>query len=537
MLWRPKEGERKGHFEVLRHWVQTQEAFTPFRHGHSERVAIYARTIAEKVKNVDPEKVWRAALLYDIGLLAVPHNVLLKADRLNSTEWMIVKLHPEVSAQVVRRYPDTQDLEDAILAHHERWDGTGYPSGLLTEAIPLAARIIAIADTFDALTQERPYRGRLTARQAKQVLETGAGEHWDPSLVNIAISVLPDEPVESVESFVPPIEVREYYENWILEFRRSSFLVKMGEGFRSLTRTDVYPRKILQIVQSTFPAYDGYLFASWEDDSLIVRAQIGSTDEVIGKKFPTSDPAIYPALESNQVTVISEIRRDSVFHELRERQGFHSLVVGPLIYEDRKAGIVALLGKEAGRMPYEDTQLLRLLIGTLAPAVDSMQTFERIESSLISDPVTGAYTPGLLAMRFVEEASRAQRYSEKLSLLVLDIPNYTEVEDLLGDRKSEVFLRQYYLSISGNLRASDIVGRLDRGTFLVLLPVTPAESVKVVVARLIKLLQAKFEHLVPKGLGGVTIAIGSATFPEDGAALRNLLEIAKQRSAQTSIRI
>jgi len=537
VLWRPKASPITDHFEVLRHWVQTQEAFTPFRQGHSERVAIYARMIAEKAGKIDPEKVWKAATLYDIGLLAVPHNVLLKADRLNAAEWMIVKLHPEVSAQIVRRYPDTQDLEEAILYHHERWDGAGYPSGLMTEAIPLGARIIAIADTFDALTQERPYRGRLTAKQAKQVLETGAGEYWDPDLVKIALAALPDEPVETVDSFIPPVGVREYFENWVLEFRKNSFLVKMGEGFRSLTRTDVYPRKILYIVQSTFPAYDAYLYASADEDKLTVRAQIGLSDEIVGKTFPMTDTSLRSALDNNEVVAVNQIGKDSILKDLREKEGFMSAVWGPLVYEDRKTGVIAMLTKEGGRIPYEDTQLLKILTATLAPAIDSMQTFEKIEGSLISDPVTGAYTPGLLAMRFVEEASRAQRYNEKLSVLVLDIPEFSQVEELLGERRSEVLLRQFYLSISGNLRASDIVGRMDRGTFLTLLPVTPAESVKVVIDRLVRLLQAKFTHLLPKGMGNIALGIGAATFPEDGAGLRNLLEIAKKRAAQNIVHI
>lgn len=537
MLWRPRSSEVHGHFEVLRHWVQTQETFTPFRQGHSERVATYARLIAEKAGKVDPNRVWRAGLLYDIGLLAVPPNVLMKADRLNSSEWMIIKLHPEVSAQIVRRYPDTADLEDAVLCHHEKWDGTGYPSGLLTEAIPLESRIIAIADTFDALTQERPYRGRLTAKQAKHILESGAGEHWDPALVSIAVSVLPNEPVEPVESFVAPVGVREYYENWLLEFRKTSFVVKMGEGFRSLTRSEVYPRKVLQMVQSTFPAYDGYFYASVEDEKLTVRAQIGLTDDIIGKDYALDDPALRSAMENNEVVGINQIKPDSVFCELREKHGFSYILLGPLVYEGRPVGLIMMLGKEDRRMLYEDTQLLKVLTGTLAPAIDSMQTFEKTETLLISDPVTGAYSPALIAMRFVEEASRAQRYNEKLSILVLDIPKYEEMEELLGERKSEVFLRQYYLSISGNLRASDIVGRLDRARFLVLLPVTPGESVQVVVARLVKLLQAKFEHLLPRGIGGVIIRIGSATFPEDGASLRNLLELANQRATEITLRV
>ena len=177
----------------------TIEARDPYTYGHSRKVSYYAVSIAEAL-DLPSEKVAiisTAALLHDIGKIGIADEVLNKADRLDAQEWELIKSHPKLSATIVGHVPSLTPCLPAILHHQERWDGTGYPSGLKGEAIPLEARILAVADAFDAMTSPRPYRGPLSYKEALEELKRGSGSQFDPKLVEafmpIALATVPEE--------------------------------------------------------------------------------------------------------------------------------------------------------------------------------------------------------------------------------------------------------------------------------------------------------------------------------------------------------
>jgi HD-GYP domain-containing protein (c-di-GMP phosphodiesterase class II) len=123
-----------------------------------------------------------AGLLHDVGKIIVPRAVLLKPGRLAPGEYDTVKRHPNASAQLAER-ADLTSIATMLRHHHERWDGTGYPHGLAGERIPLVSRVLAIADAYDAMLADRPYRNAMTVQAASRELEAGAGTQFDPVLV------------------------------------------------------------------------------------------------------------------------------------------------------------------------------------------------------------------------------------------------------------------------------------------------------------------------------------------------------------------
>jgi diguanylate cyclase (GGDEF)-like protein len=177
----------------------TIEARDPYTYGHSRKVRAYAVALAESL-GLSSERVAvvsHAALLHDIGKIGIIDGVLNKADKLDDKEWELIKSHPQLSRTIVGHIPSLTPCLPAILHHHERWDGEGYPSGLKGEAIPLEARILSIADAFDAMTSLRPYRAPLTYEAAAQELKRCAGSQFDPKLVDlflsIALTISPEE--------------------------------------------------------------------------------------------------------------------------------------------------------------------------------------------------------------------------------------------------------------------------------------------------------------------------------------------------------
>ena len=140
--------------------------------------------------NEDIENIRKAALLHDLGKICVPDHILMKPDKLSDEEMDIIKKHPLDGAKILEAVEPIRDAKHIIRHHHEFFDGSGYPDGLRGEAIPLGARIIAVADAFGAMTTDRPYRNALSTAEAVKELKQFSGIQFDPHIVEIFISVL-----------------------------------------------------------------------------------------------------------------------------------------------------------------------------------------------------------------------------------------------------------------------------------------------------------------------------------------------------------
>ncbi len=171
--------------ELLQLMVATVEAQDPYTSGHSQRVARYARLIARKAElpSREVERIAVAALLHDVGKIYGEFApILRKPGRLTDEEFEVMKTHPARGAALVEKVSQLTDLVPAVVAHHEAWDGRGYPLGISGEKIPVAARVIAIADTIDAMSTSRPYREALSPETVRAEIERERGRQFDPEL-------------------------------------------------------------------------------------------------------------------------------------------------------------------------------------------------------------------------------------------------------------------------------------------------------------------------------------------------------------------
>jgi putative nucleotidyltransferase with HDIG domain len=164
----------------------------PTTFHHSERVAVFAVALARELELPEDtvEVIEQAAAVHDLGKVGVPDRVLLKPGPLTESERATMWLHTEIGAQVLRAFQLFRGGADIVLHHHESWDGTGYPGRLAAEEIPLGARVVAVADSFDAMTSGRPYRVPLSVDEALDRLRRGAGIQWDPTIVGAFIKLV-----------------------------------------------------------------------------------------------------------------------------------------------------------------------------------------------------------------------------------------------------------------------------------------------------------------------------------------------------------
>ena len=177
---------------TIEHLAELVDRRDPYTYQHSRNVSRYATLLAARagLGAAHVELIRSAALVHDIGKIAVPDAVLLKPARLDDQEWVTMKHHPVAGAEMVAALPEYRAGARLILHHHEAWDGSGYPDGLAGEAIPIGARIIAIADSYDAMTTARPYRGPLADDAMFEQFRGGRGRTWDPRLVDLWLELL-----------------------------------------------------------------------------------------------------------------------------------------------------------------------------------------------------------------------------------------------------------------------------------------------------------------------------------------------------------
>ena len=189
-------------------FCEALDAKDEYTAGHSRRVKEYSVGIAQRMKmrEKDIDLLKKAALLHDIGKIGIPDILLHKASRLSDEEYAVIKSHPAIGATILKSIKSFRDLVPSVYHHHERFDGKGYPSGIQGEKIPLYARIIAIADSFDAMTSNRPYRKSFSMEMAMSELERNKGIQFDPHITGIFIEILKYSPYHFSRNSEP-----EYY--------------------------------------------------------------------------------------------------------------------------------------------------------------------------------------------------------------------------------------------------------------------------------------------------------------------------------------
>jgi len=173
-------------------WSRAMDLRDKETEGHTQRVTTMTLSLARAmgIREVDIVPIQRGGLLHDIGKLGVPDGILLKPDNLTDAEWEIMRQHPTLAFNMLAPISYLRNAIDIPYCHHEKWDGSGYPRRLRAEQIPIAARIFAIADVWDAITSDRPYRKAWSKDEALEYIKQQSGKHFDPQVVDTFLKLI-----------------------------------------------------------------------------------------------------------------------------------------------------------------------------------------------------------------------------------------------------------------------------------------------------------------------------------------------------------
>ena len=181
--------------QVIQALSGTVDAKDRYTNGHSMRVAGYAAELSRRM-GMDQqyqENIYYTGMLHDIGKIGVPDEIINKPGKLTDQEYDLIKTHPDIGSQIVKNISEVPGLYEGTRGHHERYDGRGYPDGLAGEKIPLIARIIAVADSYDAMTSHRSYRSPLPQQVVREEIQKGRGSQFDPAIADIMLGMIDED--------------------------------------------------------------------------------------------------------------------------------------------------------------------------------------------------------------------------------------------------------------------------------------------------------------------------------------------------------
>jgi diguanylate cyclase (GGDEF)-like protein/putative nucleotidyltransferase with HDIG domain len=467
------------------------------------------------------EAVSTAAVLHDIGKLGIPDHLLRKEGPLTGEEEARMREHVAIGAEILGGVQFPFPVVDLILAHHERWDGSGYPMGLAGDAIPLGGRILAIADAYVALTSDRPYRCARLPEEALAEIRRGSGTQFDPHLVALFGGLLPQ------------VSAR-------LDALESSGAHAGSPGERGAPGTAALNR-ISQATAEVAAVYElAHALAEQESwvqaiDVILRRAMVLLPVE--GAVVLIADPeqrglfvaaaAEGPAAEGLIGRVVHR-RSDG---EWETEDGVvlvndTSRVVAPLVHGPDLIGLIVVFLPSGGLFGLSHRHILSVLAEHGAVALERIQRIDRSQELALVDPLTGLANSRAV-YRHLDRLTRAsQRAEDTFSVVLLDLDHFKQVNDTAGHLAGDELLRKVGEALRGIARARDIVCRYAGDEFVLLLPGTGAEHAAVVAQRV----RDAIDRLpVVGGRVKIGASAGAASFPQDGVAAKTLIEVADRR--------
>jgi len=549
------------HLRTIEALALAIEAKDHTTHDHLQRVQVYAMELAKELglSPTEQEALRAAALLHDIGKLAVPEHIISKPGRLTPEEFEKMKIHPIVGAEILERVQFPCPVVPIVRAHHEKWDGSGYPYGIAGEEIPIGARILSAVDCLDALASDRQYRRALPLDEAMKVVISESGKAFDPRVVealsrryvelermaqgqSVAAGKLSTDlkisnglaPAAGFEKAAKPKpgtskdasidfltsiaaarqEVQALFE--ISQDLGNSLSLDETLSVLAVRLRRIIPHHSLAI----WVRRDGLLipdYVSGDDFRLFSTLEIPLGQGLSGWVAENRKPI----LNGNPSVEPGYLNDPSKFSTLR------SAVAVPLEGVNGVLGALTLYHAERDAFTKDHLRILLAISSKIAVSIENALRFRQAESSATTDYLTTLPNARSLFLQFDSELSRGRREGVPLTVLVLDLDGFKQVNDRFGHLEGNKVLRAIAFALKSACREYDHVARMGGDEFVVLLPGLEPADVHMKVAQFREALDQASRDLFSENL--LTVSIGVASFPSDGTDAEQLLAEADRR--------
>ena len=506
--------------EALALAIEAKAGCTP---EHIRSIQQYAGTLAEAAGLSDSEvqAVRTAALLHDVGNMAVPEHILSKPEALTPEEFERVKIHPRVGAEILRNVPFGAPVAELVLCHHERWDGLGYPAGMRGDDIPIGARILAIADCYSTLQADRPYRPARTEAASVALLREYAGSAFDPALVELLIARLSmsetsaasytgDSPWSAGDDFVALQDIAGAH-------REEQTLYEIAQALGSSLGVPDAMALIQEKVNRLVPFVTCALFLGDDTEGYVCRYAHGPGTEALLKWAPRSWSEIALRLPS-----------------CADGRGAHgeeltSLLPCPLRFEGRLIGGLVIYHETPGCFTDEHRRVLGRVSEQAAAVIFNSTRFEQTQHESHTDPLTGLANRRSLDLQFEAGLALAARAQHNVGVVVLDLDRLKEINDTYGHEAGDRALRAVGSVLRSTVRSNDLCARFAGDEFVVAMwDCSPEHQAR----RMVEMQSAVGAHPFEPRPGvrvSLSISAGPALYPIDGSTFEELLAAADER--------
>ncbi len=504
-------------------------------HVHLHLIQVYAAALGRSagMNENEIQGLQTAALLHDIGHLAVPEHVLGKPGPLSYEEFQRVKIHSRVGADILSSVPFPYTVSPFILAHHEHWDGSGYPSGLVGDAIPLGARVLAVADCFTALLADRPHRKAKSRAEAVRILRQSAGLVLDPTLVERFLEILssleshPSESAGHQDTLELPAHPEDpnpsgAYDDIALAHGEARALYEIAEALGSSLGVPDVMALISSKLDSLMPFSCCALFLWREETSSFECAYaVGVNEDGVRRLTARTVEALAVPIPAGG----AEASTPDSGANLPLRWA----VATPLRIDERTLGALAVY--QATGEPYSDDhrRLLERVAEQAAQVIDKSIVFEQTQVASLTDALTELPNRRQLTLHLEKDLARAQREHTEVALLLMDLDRFKEINDGFGHHTGDRALREVANVLRSGLRPYDLCARYAGDEFVVVLSPCDLELTERIRRDLQDAVGATPFAVAPHEFLALSISVGGAIFPQDGSTLDELLAVAGAR--------
>ena len=549
------------HLKTIEALALAIEAKDHTTHEHLQRVRVYAMELATDLGLSEDEReaLQAASVLHDIGKLAVPEHIVSKPGKLTPEEFEKMKIHPIIGAEILEQVEFPYPVVPIVRSHHEKWDGSGYPSGLKGEEIPIGARILAVVDCLDALASDRQYRRALPLDEAMARVAADAGKSFDPRVVEILqrryveleklAHAQPSKPVPKlskdvkVERGAEPAagfaEGSEAHATLAAVERSKSSLMSIATAHeeahmlfelshdlgRSLRLEDTLSMLAMRLKRLV--AYDAMAVYLVKDECLVPAFASGDNFRLFSSlKIPLGQGLSgwvaqnsKPILNGNPSVEPGYLSDPTKYSSLR------SALAVPLEGSTKVVAVLALYRASSEGFTKDDLRILQAIGSKLGFTVEDTMKHPGEEERAGTDHLTGLPNAKSLFVHLDTEIARSECSGDSLGVFVADLDGFRQINEALGHAQGNKLLQMFGAFLKDSCREYDYAARIGGDEFVLVAPGLCAEDASEMTERI----EGILKHLRKSGANQLTTTIGHSFYPADGRSAEELLTAADRR--------